>query len=436
MQKIRILSLSFKKIPLHFKKLSLSINLQQMTLLPFCMVFVSVVNMCLSLASLEMQLLSYMVLGGVILSFLFMLTLIVHGNEISRCGFMYFLFMSILIGLSFVNQVDFKNAMYFSMAIWLNLMLFRYYRNRMKMIVSSYAIALSFCVYVNLAHLLANPMMWMVEDAKDAVGYLLGGNYNQMGCRMMIAVLANWMCVKFSRLWMINFILVCAVCIATLVIVGSMTSLSMIIVFFVFCLVPSGKLRKIGIYGIFIAFVLFQVFVVFNGRGLENNELAVYIIEDVLRKDMTFTYRTYMWESALNIIEESPIFGWGLPTPEWYDSNMSSFAIGPHNFILSILINGGVVLLALYIVICVMTWKTISSYMDRRDAQILVFGLLALWFMSLMEMYPYTIMFFAMMLVAYYKYMPDVSDGKTIPDGGLKNENADYEREYQQNDSH
>ena len=117
---------------------------------------------------------------------------------------MYFLFMSTLVGLSFVNQVDYKNAIYFSMAIWLNLMLFRYFSNRIKMILSSYAIALSFCVYVNFAHLLANPMMWVVDDTKEAVGYLLGGNYNQMGCRMMIAVLTNWMCVKFSRLWMIS----------------------------------------------------------------------------------------------------------------------------------------------------------------------------------------------------------------------------------------
>ena len=64
--------------------------------------------------------------------------------------------------------------------------------------------------------------------------------------------------------------------------------------------------------------------------------------------------------------------------------------------------------------------------MDRKDAQILVFGLLALWF----------IMFFAMMLVSYYKYMPGVVNEKTTTNGGLKNENTDYERKYQQIDCH
>ena len=43
---------------------------------------------------------------------------------------------------------------------------------------------------------------------------------------------------------------------------------------------------------------------------------------------------------------------------------------------------------------------------------------------------------FAMMLVSYYKYMPGVVNEKTTTNGGLKNENTDYERKYQQIDCH
>ena len=50
-----------------------------------------------------------------------------------------------------------------------------------------FAIALSLCVYANFVHLLTHPMLWVLEGKKDAAGYLLGNNYNQMGCRMMIA---------------------------------------------------------------------------------------------------------------------------------------------------------------------------------------------------------------------------------------------------------
>ena len=168
---------------------------------------------------------------------------------------------------------------------------------------------------------------------------------------MMAALASNLLCLRYSRIWLVNMIVLAIVIVASLAMVGSMTSLSMILVFLVCCLLPTSKLRLTAICGLFAVFLLFQIFVVFNGRGLENNELAVYIVEDVLKKDLTFTYRTHMWESALKIIEKSPIWGWGFADADWFKANMTAFAIGPHNFILSILIHGGVILLSIYIMV-------------------------------------------------------------------------------------
>ncbi len=39
-----------------------------------------------------------------------------------------------------------------------------------------------------------------------------------------------------------------------------------------------------GIYSLFVVFMLFQVLVVFNGRSLENNDMARYIVVDILHK--------------------------------------------------------------------------------------------------------------------------------------------------------
>ena len=159
-----------------------------------------------------------------------------------------------------------------------------------------------------------------------------------------------------------------------------------------------------GIYCLFVVFILFQLFVVFNGRGLENNDIARYIVVDVLHKDLTFTYRTYMWEAGINLFLKSPIWGWGYPDGNWYRANMESLAIGPHNFLLSILINGGVLLFFLYVYICSVVFKAIKHYMNDHILQILLFSVLSLWFMSLMEMYPYTFMFYALALLYYYPY--------------------------------
>ena len=67
-----------KRIPLYFDKVSTRVSLHDMTLLPAVMIFFLVINTTLSLSALEMQLLSYVVLAMVIVSFLFMLSLVIR----------------------------------------------------------------------------------------------------------------------------------------------------------------------------------------------------------------------------------------------------------------------------------------------------------------------------------------------------------------------
>lgn len=394
-----------KRIPLYFDKVSTRVSLHDMTLLPFMMIFFVVLNVTISLSELKMPALSYGVLAINLVSFLFMLALVAREKEMSQYGFLNFLYLFILIGLTVVNVNDIRNAIYNSVFIWLMLLIMRYYRHRMDMVIKCFTVAFTVCVCINFVHLVTHPLLWLVDDYKDATGYLFGNNYNQMGCRMMVALASNVLCLRYSRIWLINFIALAIVIIASLAMVGSMTSLSMILVFLVCCLLPTSKLRMTAICGLFVVFLLFQIFVVFNGRGLENNGLAVYIVEDVLKKDLTFTYRTHMWESALKIIEESPIWGWGFADADWFKANMSAFAIGPHNFILSILIHGGVILLSIYIMICSKVVKTIMPYLKIKNMQLLLLAVACLWVMSLFEMYPYTIMFYALALLYYSHYV-------------------------------
>lgn len=401
---------TFKRIPLYFDKISARVSLHDMTLLPAVMIFFLVINMTLSLAALDMRLLSLAALIMVIVSFFFMLTLVVHTKEISRYGFMHFLFLFVLFGITVINVNDIRYDIFNSLAIGLMLLMMRFYRHRMGLILKSFTIAFTFCMWLNLAHLLTHPMLWIVEDYKDGTGYLLGDNYNQMGCRMIMALASNVLCLRYSRFWIINFIVLAIVIVTSLAIVGSMTSLSMIVVFLVCCLLPTSKLRLIAICGLFVVFLLFQIFVVFNGRGLENNELAVYLVEDVLKKDLTFTHRTYMWESAINIIEKSPIYGWGFADTTWFKTHMTAFAIGPHNFILTILVNGGVILLALYIMICSKVFKAVLPYLKIKNMQLLLLAVACFWVMSLFEMYPYFFMLYALALLYYSRYAYDETD--------------------------
>lgn len=393
-----------KRIPLFFTKISLKISLHDMILLPFVMIFAIVVNISMTLDVEGTQMLSYLVLALVLMSFAITLTLVFREREFSRYVFLHFLFLFMLVSLTIVNGQEIKVISYLSISLLSLMLIMNYYRSRISMVLQCLTFAFSFCVYANFIHIITHPMLWMIDEDKTASGYLLGGNYNQMGCRLLISLSTCLLCLRYSWLWIVNFVLQSVIIVASLAMVGSMTSLSMVSLFLVFCLIPSLRIRKMGIYSLFVAFLLFQVFVVFNGRGLENNNLARYIVVDVLHKDLTFTYRTYMWEGGMNLFLRSPLWGWGFPNADWYRANMESLAIGPHNFLLSILINGGVLLMSLYLYICFEAFKAIRHYMNDHMLQLLLFSVLSLWFMSLMEMYPYSFMFYALALLYFYPY--------------------------------
>ena len=71
---------TIKRIPLYFKRLSVAINLQMSTVIPLFMIFCFVTNTFVSLVVLEKQTISYMVLAGVIASFIFMLALMLRSR--------------------------------------------------------------------------------------------------------------------------------------------------------------------------------------------------------------------------------------------------------------------------------------------------------------------------------------------------------------------
>ena len=121
---------TFKRIPLYFDKISTRVSLHDMTLLPFVMIFFVVLNVTISLSELKMPVLSYGVLAVNIVSFLFMLALVAREKEMSRYGFLNFLYFFILIGLTVVNVNDIRNAIYNSIFIWFMLLTMRYYRHR------------------------------------------------------------------------------------------------------------------------------------------------------------------------------------------------------------------------------------------------------------------------------------------------------------------
>ena len=74
--------------------------------------------------------------------------------------------------------------------------------------------------------------------------------------------------------------------------------------------------------------------------------------------------------------------GYGLPTVDWYHSNLSSAAIGPHNLILGLMLYGGTVAALIYFVLTIYAILQVFKSQDRKTtvtfATIAVISLMSL----------------------------------------------------------
>lgn len=366
-----------------------------------------VVFVCMSLADVEYTLLSYATFAALLAGLFFMAVVYLRNFEMSRYGIMSFITMMFLIVTSFINidDSDIKSAIYMAFEIWMFQILFFYYRNRIHVVVMAATVFLSLCVYANFVHMMLHPNLWIMDNDKSVLGYLLGYNYNGMGFRFIPAITFSFLCLRYSWKWIFNAIGVTIFSIIPLILTGSKTSLIGILIFIFICCIPYAKVQKHITNGLLVFVLLFQIFVVFSGKGLENNELAVYIIEDLLEKDITFTYRTYLWDMSINKIMESPLYGFGNLDYIWYASHIHTVVgTGPCNLVLSLLLNGGIMLLGFFGTVFFMSIRQVMRC-SERSANIIQLGLTVIMLMHLMEALTYAFCFFLMTLAYYYPYI-------------------------------
>ena len=350
----------------------------------------------------SLQLFSYLVWAICMLSFAFLSIMSLRKPVINYLDACVLIYLMLLIVFTVMNGTEIKMAIYKSVEVGLFILVLNYWE-KPDIMVKTFATVLSCCVYANLLIMIIYPD-WVFAAKDRADCYLLGGNYNQIGGRLIFALVLSLLCTKYHKAWIANLVILSGVSVATLALVGSMTSLSCIILFIVFCLIPSERLQKLCCIGFFLFYMMFQIVVVFSGEDLHNNEFAVYIVEDVLGKDITFTHRTHMWAAAGRKFAESPFIGYGFVDTEWFLSEMDSFAIGPHNFIYNVLLNGGVILIILFLLMFLLVLIRIRTKYDKM-ANMLFFGLCTMFFMMTMEVYPFFFVFGLFYVIYYYPTM-------------------------------
>ncbi|MEK4749415.1 O-antigen ligase family protein [Niallia sp. FSL W8-0177] len=124
----------------------------------------------------------------------------------------------------------------------------------------------------------------------------------------------------------------------------------------------------IPLYGLLVTFTIL----------IDRSPIMQYFVVNILGKSPTLTTRTFIWESCLNVISSSPIYGVGYLYAEKYvEITGNVFATSAHNMVLSILVSTGVVGLLLYVAMVISATKRKNGTYQRHEA-VLIAGIISL----------------------------------------------------------
>lgn len=175
--------------------------------------------------------------------------------------------------------------------------------------------------------------------------------------------------------------LVIVVGLLNLILVWSATSL---VVYLVACLLYCCSLCNISIPNIryFELGALISCLLVVFVRKL--NVFSHFIV-DILGKDMTFSDRTAIWDSALNDALDSPLFGIGLGSEIVYSNPNNPFlrVSHCHNAYIDSFYKGGIVGLLLFLEVVRYSCSAISSIQNSRVRSILIIAVASFLFMGI-----------------------------------------------------
>lgn len=235
-------------------------------------------------------------------------------------------------------------------------------------------------------------------------GNLLGRNYNQVGATLLCGIIIHSAAYHMHLRTFRYALLICAICTLTPIYLGSMTSSVGCVIASAFLLIPNKNLRRITIISFFLFYMIFQALVVFMQKDLSDNKQIAYFVEDVLKKDLTFTDRARVWIVALDMIQDSPTTGYGIRNNDWFEDYLK--VKSAHNIFLQVAIYGGYIFLAAFLII--IATAVIRSFKNRTSVtDSLLFGLAVFFFMMMMENYN-LVLILCMVNILYYS--PELSE--------------------------
>lgn len=202
------------------------------------------------------------------------------------------------------------------------------------------------------------------------------------------------------------------------------------------CLISTFSLVFVWSVGAFLAFITFLISFIFRSINSQKNffvtkastmyfiiiilncilvfgfssDILHYIITMVLKKSVTLSGRTFLWETVLRVLEDSPLLGMGVQS-QTFDMNFfyvqSNFCEPcrvnhPHNHFLNVAYHGGIPALIIFGYLIHYVMHQVDKIKDRDFLNIIYCGSLATFVAALVDTLDFSLFYFFIPLFIFF----------------------------------
>jgi len=332
---------------------------------------------------------------AIFLIFIFLTILNKRFNLIILIIIIYFVWRSSTSYFYSGEVLDLKDSLkIITLAIFLNFTITKY----PKSILSALSILFSIYIYINLISVYLFPNgLYIVE--RGSVGtseaWILGvaNQFAYVIIPGLTFIILNAY-YKYRKINLFTWLTISAAFI-TLIKVWSATGLVSIflIVIFTIFVTFKVKIKHVNFNLITIIYVLLFILIL----NIQKINPIKFLVVDILKKDLTLSFRTVIWEKVINTIEDSLMFGNGINTYV-LAGKVTSFAA--HNLLLQITLDSGLIGVIIFLICIVLAGRQLQLNKNNYISFIILSGIFAILVGGLAESYRITY-FFSLLVLGY-----------------------------------
>ncbi len=303
----------------------------------------------------------------------------IYPSKFSICVLIFYAYMTFVCFYKDVSKDDAMNNLIYVMGIILIMDVF-FEHSKIYMHILEYVIGV--IIFLNVITVFLFPDGMYANIRGDEGNWILG-YYN-----VHIFIILPWLIIFFicsikrngKLKW--SAILVGVICLIGIFVAGSKTSSIALLVFLV-AIIISVKIGKISLPGVAVVFVV-SMSISYLIVILQIQTYFADFIQNTLHRDLTFTGRTVIWDAALEAFFDSPILGNGMLV--YMPASSDWTTTQAHNAFLNILANGGIIGLALFVLMFALVAQKMFQIGKHSYKEVIYGGMIAYGIVFITEM--------------------------------------------------